>query len=367
MPVAVAEDTELIIKMESQNAAGEVPVNITEDATNESPDKAIAGAPEETTAEGSIEAPMVISAEEPTERSEKPASEKKDLEGYFMAKGKVQLVEGWKKIEGIDSKDTLLPNVSEGDVAELKKTEVKEVERKPPKPHTEKTLLKVMETCGKKFEEKDDQDMMMAILSGFSIGTPATRAETIKKLKTAGYIKAKGKSLTCTDLGKQLVETFPARELFDLEYTGRLEKTLSDIEKKKYTRQEFLDLITEFVKTSVDKIKNDSVFGGSKDSPPLHTEPVGICPECGSPVMESDKAFGCSNWRNGCHYAVWKNDYFIQSLGKKVTYEMVKILLEHGKVGFHGCVSKKGNKFSAYFYYEKDPATGKYKWRLEFL
>ena len=55
--------------------------------------------------------------------------------------------------------------------------------------------------------------MMMAILSGFSIGTPATRAETIKKLKDAGYIKAKGKSLTCTDLGKMLVETFPAREL----------------------------------------------------------------------------------------------------------------------------------------------------------
>ena len=33
---------------------------------------------------------------------------------------------------------------------------------------------------------------------------------------------------------------------------------------------------------------------------------------------------------------------------------MVKILLEHGKVGFRGCVSKRGNKFSAYFYYEKD-------------
>ena len=36
---------------------------------------------------------------------------------------------------------------------------------------------------------------------------------------------------------------------------------------------------------------------------------------------------------------------------------MVKILLEHGKVGFRGCVSRKGNKFSAYFYYEKDRVT----------
>ncbi len=321
MPVAVVEDTELILKM--------------------------------------------LDPEKIQKSSE--ADDYLDIPGFFLAKGKVQLVEGWKKIEGIDSKDTLLPAVSEGETADLKKTEVKETERKPPKLHTEKTLLKVMETCGKKYEEKDDQEMMMAILSGFSIGTPATRAETIKKLKTAGYIRTKGRSLTCTDLGKQMVETFPATDLFDLKYTGRLEKTLADIEKNKHTREEFLALITDFVKKSVNQIKEDPVFGGTKDNPPLHTEPVGICPECGSPVMETEKAFGCSNWKNGCHFAVWKNDYFIQSLGKKVTYEMVKILLANGKVGFHGCVSKKGNKFSAYFYYEKDPDSGKYRWRLEFL
>ena len=48
---------------------------------------------------------------------------------------------------------------------------------------------------------------------------------------------------------------------------------------------------------------------------------------------------------------------------------MVKILLEHGKVGLRGCISKKGNKFTAYFYYEKDPKDkkGRYRWRLEFL
>ena len=45
---------------------------------------------------------------------------------------------------------------------------------------------------------------------------------------------AKGKSLIATDLGRTIVEVFPAqRELLDLEYTGRLEKTLSDIEKGK--------------------------------------------------------------------------------------------------------------------------------------
>ena len=336
MPIAESEDTELVLRMLDPAVSGQGE-----------------GSPEEC---GGGQA-----------ESRSPGDDYLDIPGYFQAKGKVQLVDGWKKIEGIDSKDSLLPNVSRGEIADLKKTEVKEIERKPPKPHTEKSLLKVMETCGKKYEEKDDQEMMMAILSGFSIGTPATRAETIKKLKTAGYIRARGKSLTCTDLGRNMVETFPARELFDLEYTGRLEKTLADIEKKKHSRKEFLDLIEEFVKESVEKIKKDPVFGGSPGQPPLHTEPAGLCPECGHPVMETDRAFGCSNWRNGCHFAIWKNDYFIESLGKKVSYEMVKILLEHGKVGFHGCVSKKGNKFSAYFYYEKDPATGRYKWRLDFI
>ncbi len=290
-----------------------------------------------------------------------------DLPGIFIARGKIQLEYGWKLIEGVDAKETVLPAVEEGDLVTLIKAEVNEVERKPPKHHTEKTLLRVMETCGKKFEEEDSEEMMMAILSGFSIGTPATRAETIKKLKDAGYIRSKGKSLLCTDLGKLLVETFPARELFDLEYTGRLEKTLSDIEKKKFQKSDFIHMIEDFVKDAVDKIKNDSVFGGSTVLAPLHTEPAGRCPECGSPVMETDRAFGCSNWKNGCKFAIWKNDRFINSLGKKVTYEMVKILLEHGKVGFHGCVSKKGNRFSAYFYYEKNPETGKYQWRLEFI
>ncbi len=289
-----------------------------------------------------------------------------ELEGDFVARGKIQIELGWKQIEGIDSKEVVLPNVKKGDIVLIQDAKVEEVERKPPKPHTEKTLLKIMETCGKKFEEEDSEEMMMAILSGFSIGTPATRADTIKKLKDAGYVAAKGKNLRCTDLGKTLVETFPVRELFDLEYTGRLEKTLADIEKEKHTKQEFLMMIEQFVMRSVEEIKQDKTFGGYVATP-LHKEPVGICPECGKPVIETAKAFGCSGWKEGCKFAIWKNDKLITSLGKTISYDMVKILLEHGKVGFRGCISKKGNKFDAYFYYEKNKETGRYEWRLEFL
>ncbi|MCI7303416.1 MAG: DNA topoisomerase [Clostridiales Family XIII bacterium] len=289
-----------------------------------------------------------------------------ELPGTFTAKGKVQLVEGWKKAESVSTKEIMMPPLEKGALLQAGELAVKEVVRKPPKHHTEKTLLRVMETCGKSFEEEDSEEMMMAILSGFSIGTPATRAETIRKLKDVGYITTKGKSLLCTQLGRMMVETFPVKELFDLEYTGRLEKTLSDIEKNKFQQQEFLEMIKEFTAKSVEAIKGDKVFA-SKVSLPDTVEVLGMCPECGNPVIESEKAYGCSNWKNGCRYAIWKDDKFIESLGKKVSPEMVRLLLQNGRVGFHGLQSKKGNRFSAYLHYEKDPQKGFYSWKLEFI
>ena len=294
------------------------------------------------------------------------------IEGVFISRGKVQTIVGWHVVQKTESKDTILPMVSEKDVVDVVDSKVNTVTKKPPKLHTEKTLLRVMETCGKSFkneeEEEDTEEMMAAILSGFSIGTPATRAETIKKLKDASYIQAKGKSLTCTTLGKTLVEIFPAKELLDLEYTGRLEKTLSDIEKGKFEKEDFLNMIKEFTINAINSIKQDtSMLKNFKIELPEGTESIGLCPICKNPIVESDKGFGCSNWKNGCNYTVWKNDRFIASLGKKVSKQMVKLLLENGKVGFHNIKSKKGTTYSAYLKYVRDQKTGYYKWEMEFI
>lgn len=287
-----------------------------------------------------------------------------DVPGVFVAKGKVQLVEGWKQAESITTKELMMPPVEKGQVLKLENLNTKEIVRKPPKHHTEKTLLRVMETCGKSYEKEDSEEMMMAILSGFSIGTPATRAETIRKLKDVGYIKAKGKSLLCTDLGRMMVETFPVKELFDLEYTGRLEKTLSDIEKNKFQKTDFLTIIKTFTEDSVEAIKKDKVFA-SKVLVPEDAKVVGMCPECGNPVIETERAFGCSNWRNGCKYTIWKNDKYIGLLGKKVSLEMVELLLKNGKVGFHGLIDRNGEKFSGYLRYVKNPQNDYYSWKIE--
>ena len=303
-----------------------------------------------------------------------------EVKGEFIAKGKVEIVKGFRIVEKIDTKDTILPLVEKGDNLDVTEAKPSKVTKKPPKHHTEKTLLRLMETCGKSFkedkgdkEDKEDdegtsEEMMNSILSGFSIGTPATRAETIKKLKDIGYITTKGKSLVSTDLGKSIVEIFPAKELLDLEYTGKLEKTLSDIEKGKFKKEDFLNLIKNFTKESVEKIKkDDSMLHKFKVEKPEGFEEVGNCPTCGNAVIETEKAFGCVNWRNGCKFTIWKDDKYIASFGKTVSKEMVSLLLKNGKVGFRNLKSKKGNTFSAYFRYEKNPETGFYNWKIEFI
>ncbi|WP_102346489.1 type IA DNA topoisomerase [Bacillus sp. Marseille-P3661] len=290
-----------------------------------------------------------------------------ELKGVFLTKGKVQLIEGWKKVEQIESKDTILPYVEELEVVDIDKHELTSHVTKPPKHHTEKTLLRVMETCGKSFDDDDNEGMMAAILSGFSIGTPATRAETIKKLKEIGYITTQNKNLICTELGIKMVETLPIKDLFDLEFTGRIEKTLADIEKQKFSKTQFLNLMTEFTVLSVEKIKSEpDIVIQEISASTKETEVLGNCPLCQHAVVEGKKGFGCSNWKSGCKFVIWKNDKFLASMKKKPTKTMVKTLLKNGIVGVKGFTSKNGKKFDAKLRYEKNPENDYFSWKMEF-
>ncbi|WP_050615338.1 type IA DNA topoisomerase [Bacillus testis] len=307
---------------------------------------------------------MPLAEHEETKASISVSAE--EVKGLFHAKGRVQIVEGWRKVEKIETKDTILPAFEKSDKLDVKEAKVTSHDTKPPKHHTEKTLLRVMETCGKNFDDEE------AILSGFSIGTAATRAETIKRLKDIGYIYASDKSLLCSDLGVRMVETFPIRELFDLEFTGRLEKALADMEKKKYSRGVFLQFIFDFTKKSIDKIKEDgdhiiqTVESGAGKTEGKTPDFLGKCPACGGAVIEGKKGFGCSNWKEGCKFVIWKNDKYLASMKKKPTKTMVKALLKNGTAPVKGLVSKKGNKFDALLSYEKNQDNEYYGWRMTF-
>ncbi|HDR8054182.1 DNA topoisomerase [Bacillus cereus] len=284
------------------------------------------------------------------------------IKGLFIAKGRVQIIEGWRKVEKIESKDNMLPFVEVREDLEITNAEVTSHVTKPPKHHTEKTLLRVMETCGKNYDEEE------AVLSGFSIGTPATRAETIKKLKDIGYVFSKDKSLLCSELGRKIVETFPVKELFDLEFTGKLEKALSDMEKKKVSRSVFLNFIFDFTRKSVEMIKNDQdVILHHATREPKKIEILGKCPVCSGSIVEGQKGFGCSDWKNGCKFVIWKNDKFLAAMKKKPTKTMVKKLLKDGEVLTKGLTSKKGNKFDAILRYEKNSENEFFSWKMSFM
>jgi DNA topoisomerase-3 len=279
----------------------------------------------------------------------------------FHALGRIQLVKGWKVVENTKCKDRILPQMFKGDKLDVRELNIIHHDTKPPKAHTEKTLLKVMETCGKKY--KTDEERILQVLSGFSIGTAATRADIISKLKHIGYIESQQKSLVTTELGKKMVDVFPIQALFDLEYTGRLEKQLQDISKGELSKNVFLRSIFAFTQDGVCKIKSheDIVLAERKIK-----ESLGTCPNCGGNIIETSKSFGCDNWKTGCKYTIWKNDKFFKTMKKKPTKTIVKALLKDDRAFVKGFVGKSGNKFDSYIKYVKKEDSEFYQWKLEF-
>lgn len=288
--------------------------------------------------------------------------------GEFVSKGKVIAVPGWKILMPASKKETTLPKLVKDEEVFVDKIKVTSHKTTPPKFHTEKTLLRVMETCGRAYNDASEQsDMMNEVLSGFSIGTPATRAETITKLTTAGYVEVKSKNLTTTELGRNLVEIFPIKELFDLEYTGKLEKTLSDIEKGKFKKDEFLNFVFEFTKNSVEKIKLDK--GGKQMNNPMEgTEEkvLGLCPLCGNSVVETKNVYTCESNKDGCKFVIFKNDKFLTAIGAKLNDKFMTTLLKDGKVLCTGLVSKKGTNYDAYLSIEEKPDSKYLNWKMDF-
>jgi DNA topoisomerase-3 len=294
------------------------------------------------------------------------------VEGVFISKGKVQKELGYKKIENEEAKEVILPDIAEGTYVDADKLEITSHTTKPPAPYTEKTLLRAMETCGKQFKnneedsslkDSEDTELMDAILSGFSIGTPATRAETIKKLITAGYVRMEKKNIRCMPKGRYLIETLPVKELMDLEYTGRLEKTLSDIQKSIVSRHDFMNHIKEFVTHSVREIKTQRVIHTVKNVPEqnkqalsekgakdkkkeVKREPLGKCPICGNLIVEGTKGYGCMGYKTGCNYVIWKENTQFNLYKKRLTKRIVKEILSKGEANIAGLTDETGNTFS---------------------
>ena len=300
----------------------------------------------------------------------------------FLTKGKVLKSKGYLEVYNKDEKDDLLPSVDTNDIVAVLDIKPLTKQTTPPKPYTEDTLLKAMKNCGKNVPDDDT-----TVLSGYSIGTSATRADVLKKISQVGYVGKKGKSYFITDLGKNLVEIFPVKELFDVDYTGKLEKSLSDIQKGQFTRKEYLNNIMTFIFNNVELIKRDTpknistenyIYNpktkkfskepstkskNSKSSNKANSESLGKCPICQNDVVEIEKGFICKNYKE-CKFGIWKNDKFLEYYKKKPNKTMVKSILKNGSAKVKSLTSKQGNKFDATLKYSKKD-NGYFGWDIE--
>ena len=278
----------------------------------------------------------------------------------FTAKGKEVLEEGWKAVERKVLADilnrkqelTALPNAAENECGILN-AELKEGQTSPPKHFTEDTLLHAMETAS--------ADSMPEGVERQGIGTPATRAATIEKLVQKGFLERKGnkktKVLLPTDKGKALITVMP-EEIQSADMTADWEAKLLQIERGEMEPETFMTEIKEMISSLV--TTTEAAKGANAL---MKNKIIGVCPNCGKPVVEREKGWFCEN--RECRFVLWKDNAFFKRLGKRLDAYVADKLLRDGRVRLKDCKSAKGKTYNATVLLGTE-VDGRSKFSLEF-
>lgn len=260
----------------------------------------------------------------------------------FKVTGKQILDQGWRVVF---SKDALTANTDDSDKGndsdrntDEERTlpafirgesgphlpELNEKWTQPPRPYTEATLLRAMETAGKLV----DNDELRDALKENGIGRPSTRAAIIETLFKRRYIRKEKKNLIATSTGIELIGLIHEELLKSAELTGIWEKKLREIERRSYDPRQFLDELKQMVADIVYQVLSDNTnrrvstqenivevvekgvkrraAAKRKTSPKPQPRPVfegQPCPLCGKGhIIKGKTAYGCSEWKNGCTF-----------------------------------------------------------------
>jgi DNA topoisomerase-3 len=236
----------------------------------------------------------------------------------FKATGKQILEPGWRvvfdyeknlkqedsieeKEDGnIDDEENLMPIFTVGEQGpHLPKLETKKTSA--PKPFTEATLLRAMETAGKQV----DDDEIRELLKDNGIGRPSTRANIIETLFKRKYIERRKKNILATEKGIHLIDTISNELLKSPELTGEWEKKLRLIEKQQYDHELFKEELKQMVMDLTNEILSPKAFRIQKA---VHEMGNLSCPKCHlGHVIQGNSAFGCTRYNEGCQFKIPKS------------------------------------------------------------
>ena len=296
----------------------------------------------------------------------------------FKATGKQIIEMGWREVYVNDTaikkdadEDKVMPHFTEGESGPHE-PKIHQGKTSPPKPYTEATLLRAMETAGKQVDDEE----MRELLKDNGIGRPSTRANIIETLFRRKYIEKKKKNLIATQTGIDLIDTIQNELLKSPELTGDWERKLRLIEKGEYASETFkqeliqmvVDLTNEVIFNThrvINMVSDEEAAAAAAIEPEKKErkarvakpkEEINIetmhCPKCKQHLlMKGNSAYGCSN------FAVCGFKIPFDILGKKITDKQIYDLLEKGQTGKMKGLILPGNS---------DPIEGKLSFTKDF-
>jgi len=260
----------------------------------------------------------------------------------FKASGKQILTPGWRSVYAEDKKksnkddESIMPTFVKGEKGPHE-PRVDQKQTSPPKPYTEATLLRAMETAGKQVDDEE----MREFLKDNGIGRPSTRANIIETLFRRKYIERQRKNILATQTGIDLIQIIENDTLKSPELTGDWERKLRLIEKGEYHPDQFKKELVEMVVNLTNEVlfnyKNKSVTIISEEeqkktiSTSRKRKKVDLttlnCPKCkAGDLIKGNKAYGCSQYKTGCNFVLP-----FEFMGKKLTDKQLSDLVLKGK------------------------------------
>jgi DNA topoisomerase-3 len=282
----------------------------------------------------------------------------------FRTRGKLLLVPGWRSAYGEtadlddaagededEGREQRLPKLNQGETADVVDVASEAKMTKPPRRHTERSLLGAMETAGKLV---DDEELREAMKDS-GIGTPATRAAIIERLLQVGYIERDARALVVTEKGLNVIRLLGEHPLTSPQMTGDWEHRLANIETGEDSRKKFMGDIVKFTESTVSEL--DTKLKDVR----IPRAKLGPCPVCSHEIVENRKGYSC--WARedpGCGFVIWKS-----KAGKQLPIAVARELIATGRTekpvtGFKG---RSGKSFRARLALQQNEDG---KWRVEF-